>query len=256
MVAAPAAVHAVACARRLPRLGVGLHLVLVEGAPALPPCRVDHLVDERGRFRSDLVRLGIAIAASRTARRQLREEIGAQFAAFAATGLPLDHVNAHRHFHLHPVVASLILEVGAAYGLRAIRAPVEPVALLAAIEPVKRGPSLLVAAAWARRMARRCRSAGMLIPDQVFGLAWSGAMIQTRLAGIIDRLPPGLSEIYLHPAVRDDFVGHAPGYRYRRELDALTSGSVADALARSGVATGSFATFAAQNSYPFQRVSS
>ena len=35
-----------------------------------------------------------------------KEKIAAQFEAYRATGLPLDHVNAHRHFHLHPVVAA------------------------------------------------------------------------------------------------------------------------------------------------------
>ena len=38
-------------------------------------------------------------------KRQLAREVAAQFAAYAATGLPLDHVDAHQHFHLHPTVA-------------------------------------------------------------------------------------------------------------------------------------------------------
>ena len=41
-------------------------------------------------------------------RAQLRAEIEAQFAAFEATGLALDHVNAHKHFHLHPTIAGLL----------------------------------------------------------------------------------------------------------------------------------------------------
>ena len=41
----------------------------------------------------------------RSVKRQLRAEIEAQFAAFAATGLPFDHVNTHKHFHLHPTIA-------------------------------------------------------------------------------------------------------------------------------------------------------
>ena len=41
--------------------------------------------------------------------RQLAAEIEAQFAAFAATGLALDHVNSHKHFHLHPTIAALMV---------------------------------------------------------------------------------------------------------------------------------------------------
>jgi predicted glycoside hydrolase/deacetylase ChbG (UPF0249 family) len=59
-------------------------------------------------------------------RRQLAAEIRAQFEAFAATGLRLDHVNAHKHFHLHPTILSLMLSIGREFGLRAVRLPAEP----------------------------------------------------------------------------------------------------------------------------------
>jgi len=59
------------------------------------------------------------------ARRQLAAEIRAQFETFAASGLALDHVNAHKHFHLHPTVLSLILSIGRDHGLRAVRLPLE-----------------------------------------------------------------------------------------------------------------------------------
>ena len=42
-----------------------------------------------------------------------------------------------------------------------------------------------------------------------------------RLAGLIEHLPEGLSEIYLHPAT-GPYPGSAPGYRYAEELAALT----------------------------------
>ena len=48
-----------------------------------------------------------------SARRQLLAEVNAQFERFAATGLKLDHVNTHKHFHLHPTIAGAILKVGA-----------------------------------------------------------------------------------------------------------------------------------------------
>ena len=49
-------------------------------------------------------RSGRVIALSRAARRELAAEITAQFAAFRDSGLTLDHCNAHKHFHLHPLV--------------------------------------------------------------------------------------------------------------------------------------------------------
>ena len=243
MVSGEAAADAVARAKRLPRLGVGLHIVLVDGRPILPPNRVPDLIDASGRFHANMAKAGVRFFFSPSVRRQLAAEIEAQFAAFAATGLPLDHVNAHRHFHLHPTIAGLILAIGRRYGLAAARAPVEPMDVLARIEPVRRGLAHRIAAPWARATRRRFVEAGILVPDHVFGLAWSGAMTADRVQALLRHLPPGLSELYLHPATDDDYPGHAPGYNYRDELAALTDAGTRGELDRQAIALGRFADF-------------
>jgi hopanoid biosynthesis associated protein HpnK len=242
MVAGDAAADAVTRARTMPKLGVGLHIVLVEGRPTLPPENLSKLVDETGHFRTDMVRAGITIFASPTARRQLLAEVEAQFEAFAATGLPLDHVNAHKHFHLHPTIASAILKVGKRYGMKSVRAPIEPRDILARIEPGSDGFD--VARLWALLVRRRMRAAGMAVPDQVFGLAWSGAIDAARVRGLIAHLPDGLTEIYTHPATDDHYPTHAPGYAYREELAALIDPLARDAISRDRIALGSFTDFA------------
>ncbi len=112
MVGAEATADAVDRASRLPSLHVGLHLVLVEGSPVLPPQAVPDLVNRQGKFSSHLVRAGINFFLWPEVRRQLEAEIRAQFQAFQKTGLPLDHVNGHHHMHLHPTVLGLLLKVG------------------------------------------------------------------------------------------------------------------------------------------------
>jgi hopanoid biosynthesis associated protein HpnK len=108
MVAGEGAADAVERAKRLPNLGVGLHVVLVDGRPMLPPEQIPALVGPDGWFQPDMVKTAFAIAFNPAARAQMRAEVAAQFAAFAATGLPLDHVNAHKHFHMHPMITSAI----------------------------------------------------------------------------------------------------------------------------------------------------
>jgi len=243
MVSGAAAADAVARARRLERLRVGLHLVLVDGRPVLAPELLPDLVDAAGRFRMGLVELALAIVARPSVRRQLAAEIEAQFAAFAATGLPLDHVNAHKHFHLHPVVARAIIAIGQRYGVSGLRVPIEPRSVLAAVEPTTRRNAAWITQPWARHLAGTARRAGLRTPDAVFGLAWSGAMTAGRLAGILRHLPPGRTEIYLHPATRDDFPLHAPGYRYRDELAALTAPDAAAAAGSADLRLGGYADF-------------
>src|SRR5215210_5906974 len=161
MVAAPATADAVARARRLPNLRVGLHLVLVESWPALPPQDIPDLVDESGRFRADMARFGLDIALRLRVRRQLAAEITAQFETFRATGLPLDHVNAHKHFQLHPAIAGQVIRIGRRYGMRALRAPVEPAAALARVELGPRTVEARAAAPWAVLLRLWARRAGL-----------------------------------------------------------------------------------------------
>jgi chitin disaccharide deacetylase len=209
MVAGPAAADAVDRARRLPRLAVGLHLVAVEGPACLPGVALPDLVDASGWFPPAQLRLAVAYGFSRRARAQLAAEIRAQFAAFAATGLTLDHADAHKHMHLHPVVGSLLIRIGREFGLRAVRVPAEP-----------GGGALALWCAWLRMAARL---AGLAVNDRVYGLRDSGRMDLARVQAILDRLPSGLSEIYAHPATEQDalLARLMPGYAPRAEFEAL-----------------------------------
>ncbi len=216
MVGAAAAADAVRRARALPRLRVGLHLVVVEGRATLPPATIPDLVDPAtGWFPSDQLRLGIAYAVRPRVRRQLAAEIRAQFEAFRATGLALDHANAHKHMHLHPTVGRMLLGIGRAYGLRAVRVPAEP--------GLDGHAGAWALRAWTRILRRQVRRAGMRTTDRCYGLAWSGAMTADRVQALLADLPGGTSEIYFHPAAgRDEAIRRLmPSYRHEEELAAL-----------------------------------
>ena len=243
MVGAPACDDAVARARRLPTLRVGLHLTLVDAQPVLPPTAIPDLVDRSGRFRTDMASSGAAMFFRPAVHRQLMAEVEAQFAAYVATGLPLDHVDAHKHFHIHPSIAGALIAVGHRHDMRAVRVPREPVWLVRRIDPA--APLVVPLLTWpfTRRLGTRLRQVGLALPDQVFGLAWSGAMTRDRLLAVLEHLPPGLTEIYTHPATAGGFAGAAPGYRYAEELAALTDPDVKAAVERSGALRGGYSDF-------------
>lgn len=195
MVAAPGTQDAVTRARALPSLAVGLHVVLVNGRPKLPPSQVPDLVDRNGDFPSDLVAAGVRYFFHPGARRQLQAEIRAQFEAFAQTGLPLDHVNAQNHMHVHPTVLAMILRVGRDYGMRAVRIPREPF--------LGSWPSLgnfALLAPWLAIMQLQIERAGMLHNDAVLGLSDTGKMTPERVQRLLEALPDsGVTEMYFHP---------------------------------------------------------
>ena len=247
MVGAPAVADAVARARRLPSLRVGLHVVLVDGTPLLPPERIPDLVTAEGRFRDDMAVAGINFLRP-AVRRQLAAEIRAQFAAFRATGLPLDHANAHKHFHLHPTVAGLIAAIGREFGLTAMRLPREPGDVLRRADPEAPGrPAARLLGPWTALLRWRLRRAGLATNDHVFGITWTGAMTEARLLALLPHLPPGVSELYCHPAVErpPEFLRSMPDYRPDQEYGALVSPRVKAALAAAGIALTTFGALAA-----------
>ncbi len=225
MVAGPAAADAVRRARAMPGLGVGLHLVVIEGPAVLTESAPG------GLFGSGQLRLGIDYFFRRAARRRLRAEIRAQYRAFAATGLRLDHANAHKHMHLHPTVGRMLIETGREFGLQAMRVPAEPPALMRACgEPTRPGDALLYR--WAHVLRRQARRAGLLVNDWSLGLRWSGHMTRGRLLRAAPVLPPGLGEAYFHPATGQDALLSRlmPGYEHEAELEALRDRDVGAAL--------------------------
>jgi len=226
MVGATAAADAVARARRLPELHVGLHLVLVDGRPVLPSSEVRGLLRGTDEFDRNLGRAGVRFFLLPQVRQELRKEIRAQFDAFRATGLPLDHVNAHKHMQLHPTIAALIVEIGRDYGMRAVRVPSEPTEVLRRAFPDERY-GFPAYQPWVAALRRRFRRAGLSANDHIFGLAWSGGMVEERILRLLPHLPDGISEIYFHPAVE-----RSP---HREELGALLSPRVRHCIAESGI---------------------
>jgi hopanoid biosynthesis associated protein HpnK len=240
MVGAPALEDAVARARALPSLGVGLHVTLLDGRAVSPADRIPDLVGPDGRFPTDPVRFGIALYFSPALRRQADAEIGAQFERFRATGLKLDHVDAHKHFHLHPVVLEAIARRAVTFGAAPVRIPYEPF-----------GPSLEASrdrafrrlAGWlfylgqTQAMRGRLRAAGLPSNDTLFGLYDTGAMTEDRMLGFLQHLPEGVTELYCHPATRR-WAGpdNLPSdYRPEAELAALQSRAVKRLIESQGL---------------------
>lgn len=212
MVGGEAFAEAAEIARANPKLGVGLHLVLVEGRGVLPWQEIPDLVDRQGCFRNDLLAAGVAYFFTRGIRDQIRRECEAQIRKFESIGVTCDHLNAHNHFHLHPVVAGIVTDVARKYEIPAVRIPYGPFF----------GPL-----AWL--LKKRLRMNGLLYNDAIFGLQESGRFDEAALLQALDRLPEeGITEIYTHPAVATGPILREtmPGYRHSEELAALLSPQV------------------------------
>jgi hopanoid biosynthesis associated protein HpnK len=252
LIGSPFAADAIARAHRNPGLRVGLHLAVCEGFPVCNRGEIPALVDERGALHGPL-HAAVGFLLRPRVRRQLEREIRAQFDAFRATGLTLDHVNGHNNMQLHPVVLPILISVASEYGAPAIRVSTEP--LLVSMRAARFSGALPVgthrrprAAIWLRvaqwlavrpwgaYVKWRYRRAGFAVNDHLFGMYDCGGMDLDMFLGIVRNLPDGVSEIHCHPATRrcPEIDGPMPDYQHESELSALTSPALREAIDASG----------------------
>jgi hopanoid biosynthesis associated protein HpnK len=245
MVTGEAADEAVALARATPTLAVGLHVVLAQGRAALSAREIPHLVDSRGRFSDDPVRAGLRYFLSRAAQEELGRELAAQFERFAATGLPLSHVDSHLHFHMHPTVFRLLVPLAERYGACGLRLPRDDLRLALAYDRRR----MLTKVAWALtygllgrwnlRYLRRCH---LVVTHRVYGLMQTGQMQEAYVVPLLRRLHEPTAELYFHPATTpgDEALGPNPG-----DLATLLSPAVRQVIQERGLSLATYPTLAA-----------
>ena len=217
--------------RTAPRLGVGLHLNLLVGAPRTA---ARSLTDARtGRFLAlaALVRRALAGGVDRD---EVAAECEAQLDAITALGVRVTHLDSHRHTHALPVIRGAVARVAAARGLP-LRRPVES---------HRRFPNDLAsqlhrgAIAWSWRLTS-LGAARTGAPDHFIGVSMQGGeRFAAQLDAVLGNLPAGTVEMMVHPGRVDDALRSVDGYDWQREreLSALTSPGLRDRLTAAGVA--------------------
>jgi chitin disaccharide deacetylase len=228
--------------REAPRLGVGLHLNLVVGAPL---SNVPSLVDSAtGRFcpLDVLVRRALAGQMDPT---EVRRECEAQLAALVAAGITPTHIDSHRHAHAMPGVLPAVAAVAHEAGIPVVRRPLDRVSML---DPVASAKMLVVHAAWRTALTGVSPAhRGLLARAPHFrGIAMQGMPdIRDRLLATIDQLPIGSTEIMVHPGYDDEVLAAQDTFRAERtvELQALCDPAVAARLRKGDVKLVSFRDF-------------
>ncbi len=252
MTAEPGCSEAVELAKQNPGLGVGLHVVTTYDRAILPHEKVSHVTNGEGKFGADPVRAGMKYSFSRIARKELRDEMQAQFERFAAFGLSWSHVDGHQHFHMHPYVWDTMLDLCDEYGAHRIRIPYEPV--IPHLRNGGDGPNLNTAASLAlqvmrRRNIRKLRERKTLggkqvfLCDHVYGQLQTGNMNTDYVIKLLSRLQQGINEIYFHPG--SPHARKLPGKAQRDgildvEMDSLLNENVRQCIISEHLVTGRY----------------
>jgi len=210
-------------------LGVGCHIVLVDGMPVLPPAKLPTLVDQRtGRFRSSLGRFVRDLFLGRIRESEIQAESQAQIDSLQSLGVRLTHLDTHKHTHMFPGVLRPVLQAARHQKISSIRNPFEPSWSIAATAnaPLLRKLQVQFLRRYERPFRRMVDAAGLLTTDGAVGVLATGTLDSATVASLFHAMPEGTWELVTHPAYDDEQLRGA-GTRLiasrQVELEALRS---------------------------------
>ena len=114
--------QAVAEAKKMPALEMGLHLNLTNEKPASDPKDIPLLTGFDGKLSNGFVKLLLlSFLHPKEFADQVEREVRAQVNKYRATGLNLGHIDGHRHVHLIPAIFKIVHKVQQEYNIPRIR---------------------------------------------------------------------------------------------------------------------------------------
>jgi hopanoid biosynthesis associated protein HpnK len=203
---AAATSEAIELALATPSLGVGCHVVLIDGTPKLRAQDLPTLVDLRtGSFQPSMGAFLKLLLTGRIRSSEIEAETAAQINLLYANGLRLTHIDTHKHVHMFPAVLRPVLRAARAAGIRAVRNPFEPawsrcathkapwlrrieVCLLRLLEPAFR---------------RIVSEEGFTTTDGTIGMLATGTLDSTTVSSLLRSMPEGTWELVTHPGYND-----------------------------------------------------
>jgi hopanoid biosynthesis associated protein HpnK len=206
MAVAGATTEAVLIPHQLPKLGVGCHVVLVDGSPVLPPAQLPTLVDPAtGRFRSTLGKFVRDLFLNRIRASEIEAEAAAQIARLQSIRVPLTHVDTHKHTHIFPRVLAPLLAAARRHQIPAIRNPFEPGWSLAATPaaPLLRRAQVHLLSRFHGSFLKLVANAGLITTDGAVGVLATGTLNPAALASLLRAIPDGTWELVTHPGYND-----------------------------------------------------
>jgi hopanoid biosynthesis associated protein HpnK len=234
-------------ARENPRLSVGVHLNLSDGAPVAGREAVPSLLNEAGEFAGGPEGLLLKIAMRGLATGEVEQEWEAQIRKVRDAGVAVTHLDGHKHVHMLPGLFEIALRLAKRHGIGAIRVSHETSGLRTALSSgAELRPSVVlkqgVQARGLKLLARDAREkverAGISTADYFCGIAQTGELTKEGVVRMLRNLPEGTTELMCHPGYVDEEL-RATSTRLQgsreKEMAILTDPEIRNLVASQGI---------------------
>ncbi len=220
----PAADQAAEIAKKMPSLGIGVHLNLSEGRPISEKNTVAPLLGTDGNFCLSPAKIALFSLSQVKYRNAIRSELAAQIQWAIDKGLKPTHLDSHKHIHSFPVIFSIVCKLAESFNIKAVRWPFEQ-------KQISRPPwpdpdkKSVKKAALIRLMARinRLQNPKFLKNKIFIGIAHTGKIDLDFLRAVSQYCRAEIAELMTHPGLTDgiDLAKTRLVYQRQVELQAL-----------------------------------
>ena len=243
----PAFADACASLAHVPQLGLGCHIVLLDGTPACDSANVVSLLDPApgvARFRTSLPGFAARAVCGLIEPRHIELETTAQIRRIQTAGLSPTHVDTHKHTHIFPKILRPVLRAARDCGIQAVRNPFRPSSPLPSTHLMKnpgiwrRWAELRVLSTLERTFRDTAARFGFATPDGTLGIEVTGALDHRLFSAIVQNIPEGTWELVCHPGYNDDDLARSrTRLKQSREIELrlLTLPEARQALEKTGV---------------------
>jgi len=239
--------EAVKTAKSAPRLGVGVHLNLSDGAPVADRESVTSLLDDDGQFADGPENLLWKRARRGLILDEVEEEWDAQIQKVRDAGIRPTHLDGHKHVHMLPGLFEIALRLAKKHAIEAIRVSLEESSLRSALAcgsqhrtkvVMKQGVQARGLKLLARNARKQAARMGIATADYFCGIAQTGELTLEGVEQLLKRLPEGTTELICHPGHADEALQKTATRLQasrQKELEILTDTRIRKLVASQGI---------------------
>lgn len=239
--------EAIKVATSAPRLGVGVHLNLSDGAPTADRESVTSLLNEDGCFADGPESLLWKRARRSLVLDEVEEEWDAQIQKVRDAGVQPTHLDGHKHVQMLPGMFEIALRLAKRHGIGAIRVSLEASSLRSSLSAgesqnsgmvVKQGLQARGLKLLARDARKQAARMGIATADYFCGIAQTGELTLEGVEQLLKALPEGTTELMCHPGYADDALQETATRLQasrQKELEILTDTRIRNLVASRGI---------------------
>lgn len=222
----PAADEAVKIAKKLPDLGVGVHLNLLKGKALSEDKDIECLLNADGGFAFSPAKLSLLSVCRRKFRNAIRTELSAQIQWLIDNGIKPTHLDSHKHIHSFPPIFPIVCDLARRFEIAAIRFTFEPKNISAMPWPLSSEVGRKNART-VRIMAKinRIQDSDFLKTDVLLGVTHIGKIDVNFFKAVALYNSAATAEVMTHPGIDDGLDPTQTKLLHQRqvELQALCS---------------------------------